>query len=137
MFGIIALSLGRSTNPIIMILAQIANLFNLLFGQIDRVLVNFIPQYNIVKLGFRILILLYIIAFVREKFGGGTLGTVAALVAAYVFIFELPFLQFAVLAYILLTMGVSGILMDLSLANPFKWIGKKGSEQKKEGGEKF
>ena len=131
---VLQLNFGNNTNPLLGLFKSLFLIFDQIIGSIDRILVNIIPQYNIVKLGFRVLILLYIISFVREKFGGGALGTIAALVAAYVFIFQLPFLQFAVLAYIILTMGISNILLDVALANPFKMIGKKGKPEAPHGG---
>jgi len=85
---------------------------------------------NLLILGFKIVILLFIVQFVRGRFGGGPIVTILILVLGYVMLFSnlAPIFTTAMFIYLFIIFGFSMLVMDLVIAKP--WAG--GGEE--EGG---
>ncbi len=73
-------------------------------------------------LGIKIVILLFIVNFVRSRFGGGPAVTVMVVVLGYFLLFQYSlFFVPGMLIYILIMFGLGGILMDLMITKPWQW----------------
>lgn len=84
---------------------------------------------NLVILGFKIVILLFIVQFVRGRFGGGPIVTILILVLGYVVLFSnlAPILSTAMFIYLFIIFGFSMLVMDLAIAKP--WARGGGAEE--------
>jgi hypothetical protein len=87
---------------------------------------------DLIILGFKIVVLLFIVQFVRSRFGSGPIVTILILVLGYIVLFQL----WAVFApgmfiYLLIFFGFTGIIFDLVISKP--WA--KGGGEEEEGGE--
>ena len=76
---------------------------------------SFIPYCEVVMLGLKIVMLLFIIGWVRSHLGGGLLATMVMLFIGYLALFQ----YFAVfgpltILYLLIIMGVGGAITDLA-----------------------
>lgn len=100
-------------------------------------LFDFITEINdafgLIMLGFKIVILIFIVGWVRGHLGGGLVATVAILIIGWFVFFEY-FAIFGPMAivYLILIIGGSGVIMDLAfgrgmyLEEPF--MGKDAME---------
>lgn len=70
---------------------------------------------GLVMLGFKIVILIFIVGWVRGHLGGGLTATVAVLIIGWLVLFQY-FYIFGWLAvfYLILIIGGSGVIMDLA-----------------------
>ncbi len=83
---------------------------------------------DLVILGFKIVVLLFIVQFARNRFGGGTLVTVLILVLGYIMLFPLwPIFGPMMFIYLFIVFGFSMLLMDLVIAKP--WARGGGGEE--------
>ena len=76
---------------------------------------SFIPNCELVMLGLKIVMLLFIVGWVRGHLGGGLLATIVMLFLGYLALFQ----YFAVfgpltLVYLLVIMGAGGVITDLA-----------------------
>lgn len=73
-------------------------------------------------LGIKVIVLLFIISFVRSRFGGGPIVTVMVVVLGYLLLFQYSlFFIPGMLIYILIMFGLGGILMDIMITKPWQW----------------
>jgi len=84
---------------------------------------------NLVILGFKIVVLLFIVQFVRGRFGGGPIVTILILVLGYVMLFSnlAPIFTTVMFIYLFIIFGFSMLIMDLVIAKP--WAGGGGEEE--------
>lgn len=83
---------------------------------------------DLVILGFKIVVLLFIVQFARNRFGGGTLVTVLILVLGYIMLFPLwPIFGPMMFIYLFIVFGFSMLVMDLAIAKP--WARGGGEEE--------
>lgn len=75
---------------------------------------HFVPNCDIILIGFKIVMLLFIVGWVRGHLGGGIIATLVMLFMGYFMLFDFFFI-FGPLAaiYILAIVGVTGLAMDL------------------------
>lgn len=87
---------------------------NTLFGGV-------LSDINLIIFGFKIVILLFIVSFVRSRFGGGPIVTILVLVFGYIMLFQ-NFFVFGPMMFIYLFMifGFTTIIFDLAIAKPWK-----------------
>ncbi len=82
-------------------------LVNLLFGD----LVN---KFNLVMLGFKVVVLVFIVGWVRAHIGGGRLGTFIMLFLGYLLLFRYWALTGPIaLLYLMAITGITGLAMDI------------------------
>lgn len=88
-----------------------------------------ISDINLIVFGFKIVILLFIVSFVRSRFGGGPIVTILILVFGYIMLFQ-NFLVFGPMMFIYLFMifGFTTIVFDLAIAKPWKKYPKMEGE---------
>ena len=74
---------------------------------------HFIPNCDLVMTGLKILVLLFIVGWVRSRLGGGLIATIVMLFVGYFVLFPYWFL-FGPLSiiYVLAIVGASGLVMD-------------------------
>ncbi len=90
---------------------------------------------NLIILGFKIVILLFIIQFFRNRFGNSPLVTLLVAGVAYLFLFTKYFNIFGpmMFIYFFIILGFTSILMDLALAKP--WRDPNSMMKEEKGGE--
>jgi len=90
---------------------------------------NIMDTVNLLILGFKIVVLLFIVQFVRGRFGGGPIVTILILVLGYVVLFSnlAPILSTAMFIYLFIIFGFSMLVMDLAIAKP--WARGGGAEE--------
>ena len=88
-----------------------------------------LSDINLIIFGFKIVILLFIVSFVRSRFGGGPIVTILILVFGYIILFQ-NFLIFGPMMFIYLFMifGFTTIVFDLAIAKPWKKYPKMEGE---------
>lgn len=71
--------------------------------------------FDLIMLGFRIVILVFLVGWVRSHLGGGIVATVAVLIIGWLVLFQY-FSLFGPLAvlYLILIVGGSGVIMDIA-----------------------
>jgi hypothetical protein len=78
--------------------------------------------------GFKIVILLFIVQFVRSRFGGGPIVSILILVLGYIFLeYMWPFFGTLMFIYLFIAFGFIGLLFDLVIAKP--WARGGGEEE--------
>jgi F0F1-type ATP synthase assembly protein I len=76
---------------------------------------RFIPYCELVLLGFKVVMLLFLVGWVRSHLGGGLVATIVMLVLGYLVLFVyFDIFGPLTLVYLLLIMGVTGIIQDLA-----------------------
>jgi hypothetical protein len=90
---------------------------------------DILDTVNLLILGFKIVVLLFIVQFVRGRFGGGPIVTILILVLGYVMLFSnlAPIFTTAMFIYLFIIFGFSMLVMDLVIAKP--WAGGGGEEE--------
>jgi hypothetical protein len=83
---------------------------------------------SLLMMAFKIVILLFIIQFVRNRFGGGTIVTLLVLGLGYVMLFTNYFAIFGpmMFIYLFISFGFISLLFDLSIAKPWKKMPTEG-----------
>lgn len=92
---------------------------NTLFGGV-------ITDINLILLGFKLVILLFIVSFVRARFGGGPVVTILVFLLGYIMLFTDYFAIFgpAMFIYLFVIFGFTSIVFDLAIAKPWKKMPK-------------
>jgi len=86
---------------------------------------------DLMVFGFKIIILLFIVQFVRGRFGGGPMISILIMVVGYIFLeYMWPIFGPMMFIYLFIMFGFSAIVMDLVIAKP--WA-KGGGEEEGEG----
>ncbi|MFC2174425.1 hypothetical protein ACFLQ2_00960 [archaeon] len=85
---------------------------------------GFIPNCEFIMLGLKIVMLLFIIGWVRSHLGGGLVATIVMLFIGYLALFQ----YFAVfgpltIVYLLIIMGVGGAITDLAFGREYYGLG--------------
>jgi hypothetical protein len=90
---------------------------------------DILDTVNLLILGFKIVVLLFIVQFVRGRFGGGPIVTILILVLGYVMLFSnlAPIFTTAMFIYLFIIFGFSMLVVDLVIAKP--WAGGGGEEE--------
>ena len=88
-------------------------------------------EINLVIFGFKIVIMLFIISFVRSRFGGGKIVTLITLGLVYILLFTNYFALFGpmMFIYMFLIFGFTTIVFDMSIAKPWKKMDLGGMQQ--------
>ena len=86
---------------------------------------------NLLILGFKVVILLYIIQFFRGRFGESPVVTLLVAGVAYLFLFTSYFNIFGpmMFVYLFIIFGFTSILFDLAIAKPWKKMGMQEEEE--------
>ena len=87
-------------------------------------------ELNLLLFAFKIVILLFIIQFVRNRFGSGTIVTLLVLGLGYVMLFTDYFLIFGpmMFIYMFIAFGFISLLFDLAIAKPWQKMGGESAE---------
>jgi hypothetical protein len=89
---------------------------------------------DLVILGFKIVVLLFIVQFVRGRFGGGPMVTILILVIGYIFLFQMQYIFLPMMfVYLFIVFGFSMLIMDLVIAKPWARGGGGGEETQETG----
>ena len=85
---------------------------------------------NLLVLGFKIVILLFIISFARSRFGAGPIVTILVFVLAYIMLFTNYFYIFGpmMFVYFFIIFGFISIVFDLSIAKPWRKMPGVGAD---------
>lgn len=96
---------------------------------IERDLLGIKDEFSLIMLGLKVVVLLFIVSFVRGRFAGGPIVTVLVLVLGYVVLFQ-NWMMFGplMIIYLLVTFGFTAILIDLVIIKP--WAGGGGGGDK-------
>jgi hypothetical protein len=96
--------------------------FNPLEWVKDAFFGGIITDINYIVLAFKIVVLLFIISFVRSRFGGGPLATAVAFIIGYVALFTDYFYFFGpiVLIYLFIAFGFVYMLLDIVIVKPWR-----------------
>ena len=86
--------------------------------------------FSLLFLGIKLVILLFIIQYVRGHFGSGPIVTVLTLILGYIILFQ-NWMIFGPLMifYLFVVFGFSAILMDLAIVKPWKRAPEMGEGQ--------
>ena len=89
---------------------------------IESILGTLGNDINLLVLGFKLVILLFIIAFVRGRLGAGPIVTILVFLFAYIILFTEYFAIFgpAMFIYLFITFGFISLLFDLAIAKPWR-----------------
>jgi hypothetical protein len=94
----------------------------------DKILGPFMgvkESIDLLFLAFKIVVLLFVVSFVRGKFGGGPIVTVLILVLGYIILFQYwMFFGPLMLVYLFIVFGFTAILFDVAITKP--WQGHGG-----------
>ncbi len=95
---------------------------SLLFGDL-------INKFNLVILGLKLVVLIFIVGWVRTHIGGGKLGTFLMLFIGYLALFRYWFLTGPIaIIYLLAITGVTGLAMDIVFTRSYYTKGGGGME---------
>lgn len=89
-----------------------------------------IDDIGLIIMGFKLVILLFIISFVKSRFGGGPVVTVLVFVLGYVMLFTDYFVLFGpiMFIYLFIIFGFTSIIFDLAIAKPWKKMKAGGTD---------
>jgi len=94
-------------------------------GWIDQVFKSMLGSgstWDLLMLAFKLVVLLFIIQFVRERFGNSWFATALTFVLAYIVLFQAwAIFGPIMIIYMLIIFGFTGLAMDLAIAKP--WAG--------------
>ncbi len=81
-------------------------------------------EWNLMWFGFKLIVLLFIISFVRSRFEGGPVITAIVLILGYLMLFQYWNLFGPIMfVYFLIAFGFTMVLYDLSIAGPMATAG--------------
>lgn len=98
-----------------------------IFGSLGSVC-NMLPYCNLILIGFKLVLLMFVIGWVREHLGGGMVASVVILVLGYLALF--PYFYIfgpMLLVYLIMVMGFVGVVQDLAFGKGF--YGLEAEEQ--------
>jgi hypothetical protein len=95
------------------------------FGDLkDKVLGPFIgwrQDIDLLIIAFKVVILLFIVSFVRGRFGGGPIVTVLIFVLGYIMLFQSWYIFGPMMfIYLFIVFGFSAILFDVAITKPWQ-----------------
>jgi hypothetical protein len=95
---------------------------------IERDLLGIKDEFSLIMLGLKIVVLLFIVSFVRGRFAGGAISTILVFVLGYVILFQ-NWMLFGplMIIYLLVVFGFTAILIDLVIIKPWAGGGGMGS----------
>ena len=106
----------------------------IMLGLFDSIspLNGFQGDINLLILGFKLVILLYIIQFFKGRFGNSPIMTLLVAGVAYLFLFTNYFAVFGpmMFVYLFVAFGFTSILFDLAIAKPWKEHDFGGKDEK-------
>jgi hypothetical protein len=82
--------------------------------------------------GFKIVVLLFVVQFVRSRFGGGPIVTILVLVIGYIVLDKMwPIFGPMMFIYLFILFGFTALMFDLAMATPWRTMetGGEGGEQ--------
>ena len=89
---------------------------------------GFMEDIGLLMLAFKVVILLFIVGFVRSHFGDSQLATILMLAIGYIVLFQQWYIFGPMmLIYMFIIFGFGAILMDLAITKPWTkhaWTGK-------------
>lgn len=84
-------------------------------------------KFNLVILGLKLVILIFIVGWVRVHIGGGRWGTFIMLLIGYLALFKYWFLTGPIaIIYLLAISGITGLAMDVVFTRQYYTSGKGG-----------
>ncbi|MEM3467424.1 MAG: hypothetical protein QW735_00810 [archaeon] len=88
---------------------------------IGKLFGNVLSDFDLLILAFKIVVLLFIVGFVKNRFGGGPVTIIITLVLAYIFLFQ-HFEIFGpmMFIYLFIIFGFTQVLFDLSIVKPWR-----------------
>ena len=94
------------------------------FSLVDLLFGGMIQKFNLVMLGLKLVILVFLVGWVRAHIGGGRLGTFIMLFLGYLLLFRYWALTGPIaILYLLAITGITGLAMDIVFThqqyNPF------------------
>ena len=93
-----------------------------IFEQISQSVMGTGSTWDLLVLAVKLVVLLFIIQFVREKFGNSWFATLLTFVFAYIILFQAwAIFGPIMIIYMLIMFGFTGLAMDLAIAKP--WAG--------------
>ena len=96
----------------------------MVFGAMGGGLCSMLPYCNLLILGLKIVMLLFIIGWVRGHLGGGMVATIVMLFIGYLALFQYFYLFGPMtIVYLLVIMGVGGLVQDLAFGSSMYGIG--------------
>ena len=97
--------------------------FDALFGGMGS-LCNMLPYCDFLMIGFKIVLLMFVIGWVREHLGGGMIAAVVTLILGYLALF--PFFYIfgpMLLVYLLMILGFVNIIQDFAFGKGHYGLG--------------
>ncbi|MFH0986952.1 MAG: hypothetical protein V1911_02775 [Candidatus Micrarchaeota archaeon] len=87
-------------------------------------------EWGMLLLAFKLVMLMFIIQFVRSRFGGGPIVTILVLIFAYLGLFTdlFAFLGPLAFVYMFITFGFTALVFDMAIAKPWKKMDMGGHE---------
>lgn len=91
---------------------------------------SFLPYCELLILGLKIVMLLFIVGWVRGHLGGGLVATIVMLFIGYLALFQY-FVIFGpmTILYLLIIMGIGGAITDIAFGREYYGLGGRGEEQ--------
>jgi Na+-translocating ferredoxin:NAD+ oxidoreductase RnfE subunit len=92
---------------------------------------NLLPYCNYLMIGFKLVLLMFVIGWVREHMGGGMVAAVVTLVLGYLALFPFFYIFGSMLiVYLIMILGFVNIVQDLAFGKGHYGLGpKEGGQQ--------
>ncbi len=89
---------------------------------------NMLPYCNYILIGFKLVLLMFVIGWVREHLGGGMIASVVILLLGYLALFPYFFIFGPMLVlYLFMIMGFTGIIQDMAFGKGYYGLGAQES----------
>ena len=99
-----------------------------IIGQVLKSIIGGGSTIDLLILAVKIVVLLFIIQFVRERFGNSWFATALVFVLGYIVLFQAwAIFGPIMIVYMLIVFGFTGLAMDLAIAKP--WAGNAMGSQ--------
>jgi Na+-translocating ferredoxin:NAD+ oxidoreductase RnfE subunit len=104
--------------------------FDAIFGAMGTAC-NMLPNCDLIVIGFKIVLLMFVIGWVREHLGGGTIASIVMLLLGYLTLFPYFYLFGPMLAvYLVIMLGLANIIQDLTFGLGFYGLSAEEKAQK-------
>lgn len=81
---------------------------------------SLLADWNLAVTGFKIIVMLFIVQYVRNHFEGGIFPTILTAVLCYIFLFHYWYVFGPImLVYLMVIFGFTSILMDIAITRPW------------------
>lgn len=94
----------------------------------DKVLGPFIglrQDIDLIMIAFKLVVLMFIVSFVKGRFGGGPIVTILILVIGYIMLFQSWYIFGPMMfVYLFIVFGFTAILFDVAITKPWQDHGK-------------